>query len=405
MQRTIIAMVISLIAALPAYSASPDSARLGRAKDFMADEQWTRAIAELRAAVADPKEKSKDEALYWLAHSLNQSGDAASAIETIRRLESEYPSSLWVKPAGSLRVDIAIHLKRDDVLWWTAVPPPPPAAPRASRRTRIPVPPAPAPGAETTVPPAPPEPPAPAPMAVPPRPPKGVPAEPPAPPKPAAWFPEIYQPDTEQRIQALGSLIRSDAVRVIPMLKEIALDSDNPGDARRAMFVMMQSGRPEARDAVVQVAKAGPEPARVAAVRELGRFGGPEVSEDLMQVYVTADLAVKQQVVVSLGERLERASLFRIVQSEKDPTVRNSAIVKLAQAGGSEQLRSLYKRAEFAAKLPIIVGFFSAGAEDELIRVAEEESDQKLRAEAIRRLRLMGTPKAKAYLEKVDHKR
>jgi HEAT repeats len=403
MQRTIFAVVISLIVALPAYPALPDSARLGRAKDFMADEQWPRAIAELRAAIADPKEKSKDEALYWLAHSLNQSGDSASAIETIRRLESEYPSSLWVKPAGSLRVDIAIHLKRDDVLWWTAVPPPP--APRPGKRVRMPVPPAPAPGADPVMPPAPPAPPAPAPMAVPPRPPKAVPPEPPAPPKPSAWFPEIYQPDTELRIQALGSLIRSDAVRVIPMLKEIALDSENPGDARRAMFVMMQSGRPEARAAVVQVAKAGPEPARVAAVRELGRFGGPEVSDDLMQVYVTADLAVKQQVVVSLGERLERAPLFLIVQSEKDPTVRNSAIVKLAQAGGSEQLRSLYRRAEFAAKLPIIVGFFSAGAEDELIRVAEEESDPKLRGEAIRRLRLMGTPKAKAYLEKIDRKR
>ena len=121
-------------AAVPALSASPlpapaDSARLGRAKDYIADEQWVRAIAELRAAVADPKEKAKDEALYWLAHSLNQSGDAAAAIAAIRRLEREYPASLWVKPAGSLRLDIAVHLQRSDVLWATAVPPPPPAPP------------------------------------------------------------------------------------------------------------------------------------------------------------------------------------------------------------------------------------------------------------------------------------
>ena len=91
-----------------AAAAAPDSARLGRAKDYIADEQWTRAIAELRAVVADPKDKSRDEALYWLAHSLNQAGDSAAAITTIRRLEREYPTSLWVKPAGSLRVDIAV---------------------------------------------------------------------------------------------------------------------------------------------------------------------------------------------------------------------------------------------------------------------------------------------------------
>jgi tetratricopeptide (TPR) repeat protein len=405
--RTTIALAIAIVVAVPAFSSTPtpapDSARLGRAKDYMADEQWPRAIAELRAAINDPKEKAKDEALYWLAHSLNQSGDSASAIETIRRLESEYPKSLWVKPAGSLRVDIAIHLRRNDVLWWTAVPPQPARMPT---RARKPAPPPPvAEGANPATVPAPPEPPAPAPTAVPtPRPPYAPPPAP-LPPKPPAWFPEDYQPDIELRIQALGSLIRTDALKVIPILTEIALDSDNPGDARRAMFVMMQSGKPEARAAVVQVAKAGPEFARVAAVRELGRFGGPEISQELMQVYTTADLPVKQQVVTSLGERLEKTPLFRIAQSEKDPGLRESAILKLAQAGGSEQLWMLYERAEFAVKLPIIVGFFSAGAEDELIRVAEHERDPKLRAEALRRLRLMETPKAKEYLQKLDRQR
>ena len=123
----LVALAFALQAGMAA--AAPDSARLGRAKDYIADEQWARAIAELRSAVADPKETSKDEALYWLAHSLNQSGDSAAAIATIRRLEREYPTSLWVKPAGSLRLDIAVHLQRNDVLWWTAVPPPPPPAP------------------------------------------------------------------------------------------------------------------------------------------------------------------------------------------------------------------------------------------------------------------------------------
>ena len=52
-----------------------ESKRLERAKDLIADEQWARAIDELKAAVADPKEPNKDEALYWLAHSQNQSRD------------------------------------------------------------------------------------------------------------------------------------------------------------------------------------------------------------------------------------------------------------------------------------------------------------------------------------------
>ena len=38
-----------------AAAAAPDSARLGRAKDYIADEQWTRAIAELRTVRCRPE--------------------------------------------------------------------------------------------------------------------------------------------------------------------------------------------------------------------------------------------------------------------------------------------------------------------------------------------------------------
>ena len=392
-----------------AAAAAPDSARLGRAKDYIADEQWTRAIAELRTVVADPKDKSRDEALYWLAHSLNQAGDSAAAITTIRRLEREYPTSLWVKPAGSLRVDIAVHLQRSDVLWWMAVPPAPPA-PAAAAAPRAP-----------SVPPAAPTPPVlatpPAPAVPPPPPPPGhrplpppaaphvAPAFPTPPVPPAAWLPEEYRPDADIRIQALDRLMVTDATRVIPILKQIVLASENAREASRALFVLAQSGQPEARQTVVQVAMLASEPVRIAAVKELGRFGGPDASQDLMRVYASSDLAVKMQVVTSLGERAERTALLQIAKSEKDPSVKATAILTAGQAGGpevKEQLRLLYKQVGMDAKRPIILGLFSARAEDELIRIADEEKDPQLRAEALMRLRLLGTPKAKAYLQKAD---
>jgi HEAT repeat protein len=385
-----------------AAAAAPDSARLGRAKDYIADEQWTRAIAELRTVVADPKEKSRDEALYWLAHSLNQAGDSAAAITTIRRLEREYPTSLWVKPAGSLRVDIAVHLQRSDVLWWMAVPPAPPApaAAGAPRAPSVPTPPVLAPPPAPAVPPPPPPGHRPVP---PPAAPHVAPAFPTPPVPPAAWLPEEYRPDADIRIQALDRLMVTDATRVIPILKQIVLASENAREASRALFVLAQSGQPEARQTVVQVAMLASEPVRIAAVKELGRFGGPDASQDLMRVYASSDLAVKMQVVTSLGERAERTALLQIAKSEKDPSVKATAILTAGQAGGpevKEQLRLLYKQVGMDAKRPIILGLFSARAEDELIRIADEEKDPQLRAEALMRLRLLGTPKAKAYLQK-----
>ena len=395
-------LAVGVLALLPSASgafseAAAESRRMARAKDFIADEQWTRAIEELRAAADDPREPNKDEALFWLAHSLNQDSDFASAVDAIRRLEHDFPFSRWVKPARSLLIELAQKLRRDDVLWGLAIPPPPPPA-APPRPVVAPVPPAaPSPPVHVPVPrPAKPTRPLPTTPAVVPAP--VPPAAPSAPPMP--WVFETWSPDADQRILALGSLIQTDAAKVIPMLRKMAFEEKNPGAARRAVFVLAQSRKPEALTTVVEVAQNGPAFVRVAAVRGLANFGGPDVSEELLRVYSTADLPVKRQVVTSLGERSEAPALLRIATSEADRHLRATAIVTLGRAGGREQLLALYAKADRESKRPIIVGLFTCRGEDELIRIAGKEQDEELRAEILSRLRLLGTPKAREYLAK-----
>ena len=381
------AVVVGLMigAAQNAAALEPaDSPRLARAKDLISEERWAAAIPELRAAVNDRREQNKDEALFWLAHSQNQAGDLAEAVESIRRLQSQYPKSRWKQPAGSLMIELAQKLGRRDVLWQTAVPPMPPPPPPGTgvpprmRSPRSPQAPPPAAG------PQPPDPPkAPAPLAAPPAP---------------SWFGESYFPDTDLRVQALGLLIPTDAPKVIPLLRNIALESDNPGAARGAVFILAQSRNPQAQSTVVDVAKVGPETVRVAAVRELARFGGPNVGRDLLEVYSRGNAPVKQQVVVSLGERADTSALVRIAQTENDEKLRDAAILTLGRAGGREQLRVLFLRAPKGARLAVIRGLFIARDEDGLIRIAGEEKDGVIKADVISKLRLLGTPKAKQYL-------
>jgi hypothetical protein len=378
----------ALLLGTTGLAADAESQRLDRAKDLISDEQWVSAIQELKAAADDPREPAKDEALFWLAHCESQARDTAAAVGTIQRLERGYPRSRWVKPARSLRVEIAQRLRRNDVLWYTAAAPPappePPEPPPAVARH---------PGAPTRVPP----PPAPRGAVLPPPPPPA-----PLPPPPAEWMFEGSFPDTDLRIQALGSLMRTDALKVIPMLRDIALTgASNPGEARRALFVLAQSSRADARATVVEVAKTGPEPVRLAAVRELGRLDGPAVPFELLQVYETANSPVKYQIVMSLGQRDAVPALMRIAQSESDRDLRNVAIATLGEAGGREQLSMLYARLvgdSAEVKRPVILGLFNAQADEELIRIAERERDPKVRAEILAKLRLLGTAKAKAYL-------
>ena len=345
--------------------AAGDSRRMARAKDLIADEQWGRAVQELRAAADDPKEGARAEALFWLAHSLNQEHDFAAAVDAIRRLEREHAASPWVKPARSLLIELAQKLRREDVLWWTAVPPsgPSAAAPAAPAVPRD----------------------RPAPRAA------GKPVQPrEAVPPSNPWVVGSWSPDTDQRILALGSLIHTDAKKVIPILRHIALEAQNPGAARRAVFVLAQSRQPEALSTVVEVATRGPEPVKLAAVRGLAGFGGPEASRALLDVYASANVRVKRQVVSTLGERAETAALLRIAQSEADRTLRSTAILTLGRAGGRAQLVTLYGKADRDSKRSIINGLFTAGAEQELLAIVEAEQDPQLRADVVAKLKLLG---------------
>jgi len=393
MKKSVFVLIGLLISASAMAGPAPDSKRLAAAKDYIADEQWNRAIAELQVVAADAADPNRDEALFWLAHSQHQVGDHMAALGTVARLERLFPRSRWVRPANSLRVEIAQRLQRDDVLWVLAVPPatapdaltPPtavapgsaPSAPRAA-----PAQPAPA-TIVVRVPPAPtPRPPALAPIPSPP--PSGAPPRPeraprliaPAPMTPMAW-PEGLLPagaeglDTDLKIEALVGLLEAHSERVIPLLRDIALDTKNPAEARRAVFALAQSSRPEARNTVVEAARRGPNMVRIAAIREIGRFGEPAFT----------------------------TTLVGIARGDNDAAVRDTAIVTLGRTGARVPLRTLYSQVPPAARFTVLSALSTAKGDDELIRIATSERDPRLRLRARQQLRLLGTPKAVKYLE------
>ena len=402
MRKWITVAIVSTSTAATLFAApAPDSPRLARAKDYIADEQWSRAVAELQALVDDRKEKNRDEAMYWLAESEHETGDQASAIQTIARLEGEFPSSRWVHPARSLMVEIAQRMRRDDLLWVMAVPPPAPAAIQPA--------PAPAPIQALPAPVVVPSRPAAAPAAPTPRPPAVQPTRPPAPfpsgtwqtPQPAAaaqfWTPSV--PDMDLQIEALGGLIDDHPARVIPLLKDIALDRTRPSEARRAVFVLGQSSQPEAHQTILEVARRGTGPARVAAIREMGQFKGPDVSGELMQVYAVADSPlVKRQVVSSLGARADAPALMHIATTEQDMAVRDNAILALGRTGARPELRTLYVRSDSSLRPVVLSALFSAKDDEGLIQIVRTERDSALRQRALQQLKILATPKAEAFL-------
>lgn len=385
----LVLLALSLMS-MPAFAAGAESARMARAKDFIADEQWRRAIVELRAAYADPAETSKDEAAFWLAHSLYQSGDAGAALQTIAQLEQKFPRSRWVFPARSLKLEIAHRLNRNDLLWSFATPPPTPpqaAVPPAPRAAPV-APVAPARPVEPTL--------APPPIAPPP------PPRVPRTPRPRRqWVgvlpgdAELAERERDLQIQALGSLMRVEPDRAVPILMDVALSTGDEDQARRAIFVLLQSNR---LAAVADIAKQGSEEVTLAAVKELGFVRSADSASLLQDLYVSGSEPVKVQVLRSLGRARQARPLMQLARREREPSLKETAVAALGEAGARAQLATLYlQRPDL--KLSVIIALFTAAGEDELIAIVRRERDPRVRAEAVARLKLLGTPRAMAVVK------
>lgn len=343
----------------------------------MFDRDWAGAVVALRKVVADRKEPLRDEAAFWLAHSLFQMGKASEALETIGTLEAQHPRSRWLMPARSLRVEIATRMGSSDLLWHVAQPPAPPA------------------------PPAPPPPDTP-PAARAPRAPRAV-RVPPPPAPPAAPAPPPVMTMTDVRIQALSGLLLEAPDRAVPALREIVVTHQETPQARRALFVLGLSPHEQALETVMHFATTGPDALRVVAVEQLARWPLPDAKKTMAFAYANGSPRVKMQVLQSLGESGGASYLYEIVTAEDDPDLRESGILGLGHARGRAELARLYARpsAPRAERAAILEALCAAGADRELVTIARQERDAHLRRTAIAQLRTLNTPVALRFLRTV----
>ena len=220
----------------------------------------------------------------------------------------------------------------------------------------------------------------------------------------AAWLPDNYLPDTDLRIQALGSLIRTDAPRVIPMLKEIALDSGESGRsaprALRARPVRTAGGALHGRGGGEDGPRAGSHRGRPRARTGRRARHRERPARGLLDV----EPAVKYEVVSSLGERAATTALCPHRAVRNGPSAARPRDRDARRSGRTGAAAPPVSPRAADTKRPIIVALFNARAEEELIRIADRERDPAVRQDILSRLRLLGTPRAKAYLESARQK-
>jgi len=215
------------------------------------------------------------------------------------------------------------------------------------------------------------------------------------------------QKNDELRMLALQGLINSDPDRAIPFLGKVLEGSGSPKEKSKALFVLAQSGRPEAREVLGKIARGQSNPdLQGKAIQYLGLFGGAEARKTLAEVYASSgDPGIKRSILRSYMIAGDREHLFEAAKNEKNEDVKREAIRQLGLVHGQNELQQLY-RADNSPEVrrELLKAFFLSGDAPRLLEVAQADKDPELRREAIRNLGLIHSDDAGKALQTIYSK-
>jgi hypothetical protein len=215
------------------------------------------------------------------------------------------------------------------------------------------------------------------------------------------------QSDDDLKMLAIQGLMNSDPERAMPLLEKVLNGTATPREKSKALFVIAQSGSPQAREILGRIAsgQSNPELQRK-AVEYLGMFGGGESRKTLADVYAkTSDESVKRAILKSYMISGDKADLFAAAKSETDVTLRREAIRQLGLVHGVDELQQLYaKESSTEVKREILQAFFLAGESNRLAEAAKSEKDPELRRAAVRNLGLINSTDSAKALQSIYSK-
>ena len=200
------------------------------------------------------------------------------------------------------------------------------------------------------------------------------------------------QGDEPLKILAIQGLMNSDPERAMPLLEKVLNSTGSPKEKSKALFVIAQSGSPQARQILGRIARGQSNPdLQRKALEYLGIFGGPESRKALADVYTTTnDPSVKRGILRSFMISGDKEHLFSVAKSETDESLREEAVRQLGLVHGTSELQQLYQSEQSpAVRRAILQAFFLAGDSSKLLEVAQSDKDIDLRRTAIRNLGLV----------------
>jgi HEAT repeat protein len=201
--------------------------------------------------------------------------------------------------------------------------------------------------------------------------------------------------DLELKLIALQSLAMTDPERALPILEKLLLENGatQPSELReQALFVLIQTGLPEAMRVTAQIARDGSDPElQQTAIHHLGLFDSTESLALLEQLFGETDNEeIKLEILHSFMLAGEKQRVLSAAHQAQSAVLREEAIQLLGVMHATAELEQLYKQEDSVVRGAILRSFMIAGERGPVLAAARGESSSELRAEALQLLGVMG---------------
>lgn len=202
------------------------------------------------------------------------------------------------------------------------------------------------------------------------------------------------QANEELKLMAISGLMHSDPSRAVPLLEKVLRGNDSAELKKKALFVLVQTGSPEAFKIAGDFARSNQNPEmQKQSIRYLGMMGGDQGMQELSALYSSANSSVdtRKEVLKAFMLGGQKSRLLQAATSEQSPELRKEAVKQLGLSGGAAEIAQLYaKESNTEAKEAMIKALFLAGDATRVEALARTEANATLRAAAIKHLGLMG---------------
>ena len=199
--------------------------------------------------------------------------------------------------------------------------------------------------------------------------------------------------DETTKLYALNALMNVDDERAVPLLIKFLDGNHSPKLKEQALFVLVQSGTPAAREKVIAIAKGGGNPhLQRKALEFLGAFDdAPQVHAVLMDVYrTTTNPDIKRAIIQGFMVSDDVKGLYEMARTEKDPDLRRDAIHGLGVQEASDELMLLYRGNPTESDRQAIIEAIAIADHPELLmEMTRTEKSPELRVRAIHSLGTM----------------